>query len=124
MSRLAVIAPIKWGSYRAAKDLIEKGPPFDPGLTPLDRHEVFLTDTEVVFVFEGPGVSESLESLLDDISVWQEADTWRAHLAGRPRLAEALYHWERRQKDEGPVPAGSWRKTGIRSRGFRSREDP
>ena len=105
MSRLAVIAPIKWGSYRAAKSLIEKGPPFDPGLTPLDRHEVFLTDTEVVFVFEGPGVSEALESLLDDFSVWQEADTWRAHLAGRPRLAEDLYHWERRQRDENPAGA-------------------
>ncbi len=105
MSRLAVIAPIKWGSYRAAKSLIEKGPPFDPGLTPLDRHEVFLTDTEVVFVFEGPGVSESLDSLLDDLSVWQEADAWRAHLAGRPRLAEDLYHWERRQIDENAAQA-------------------
>ena len=105
MSRLAVVAPIKWGSYRAAKGLIEKGPPFDPGLTPLDRHEVFLTDTEVVFVFEGSGVREAVESLLDNLSVWQEADTWRAHLAGRPRLAEDLYHWERCQKDDSPPAA-------------------
>ena len=97
MSRLAVVAPIKWGSYRDAKRLIQKGPPFDPGLTALDRHEVFLTDTEVVFLFEGPGVREALESLFGDISVWQEADEWRAHLAGRPRLADDLYHWERGQ---------------------------
>jgi len=107
MSRLAVIAPIKWGFYRAAKGLIEKGPPFDPGLTPLDRHEVFLSDTEVVFVFEGPGAREALESLLDDLSVWHEADSWRALLAGPPRLAEDLFHWERRQKDESPASATS-----------------
>jgi hypothetical protein len=100
MSRLAVVAPIKWGSYRAAKDLIEKGPPFDPGLTPLDRHEVFLTDTEVVFVFEGDAAGEVLEALLDDLSVLREADAWRAHLAGRPRLADELYHWERRRNGE------------------------
>lgn len=101
MSRLAVVAPIKWGSYRAAKSLIEKGPPFDPDVTPLDRHEVFLTDTEVVFVFDGPGAREVLEALLDDLSVWQEADAWRAHLAGRPRLAEELYHWDRPAAGDG-----------------------
>jgi hypothetical protein len=95
MSRLAVVAPIKWGSFREAKRLIEKGPPFDPELTQLDRHEVFLTDTEVVFVFEAPGAREALESLFTDVSFWSEAEDWRRHLAGRPRLADDLYHWER-----------------------------
>ncbi len=99
MSRLVVVAPIKWGSFRDAKRLIEHGPPFDPLLTPLARHEVYLTDTEVVFVFEGPGVREALESLFDDVSVWKEADDWRTHLAGRPRLADSLYHWERNGAD-------------------------
>jgi hypothetical protein len=95
MSRVAVVAPIKWGSYRAAKLLVEKGPPFDPALTALARHDVFLTDTEVIFVFDGPGASEVVGSLLGDVSVWGEADEWREHLAGRPRLADDLFHWER-----------------------------
>ena len=95
MSRVAVVAPIKWGSYQEAKRLVERGPPFDPELTPLVRHEVFLTDTEIIFIFEGPGASDVMGALLGDMSVWAQADEWRKHLAGRPRLADDLFHWER-----------------------------
>jgi hypothetical protein len=92
-TRVAVVAPIKYGAYSEARKLIEAGPPFDPTVTPLDSHDVFLTDTEVVFVFEGVGVREAVEALLEDVAVWQALVPWQQYLAGRPRLAEGLYHW-------------------------------
>jgi hypothetical protein len=96
MGRLALVVPIKWGSYRAVKRLIENGPPFDPALTGLEHHDVYLTDTEVVFVFEGPEANEHLGSLLADPAVSEAADDWRDLVVGTPRLAESLYHWEHR----------------------------
>ena len=94
-SRVAVVAPLKYGAYSEARRLVEEGPPFEPGDTPLERHDVFLTDTEAVFFFEGPGVREAIEGLLDDVAVWQALLPWHECLAGRPRVASDIYHWSR-----------------------------
>lgn len=95
MSRVAVVAPLKYGAYQDAKQLIESGPPFDPVETPLVRHEVFLSDAEVVFVFEGPDVTEAVAQLAVDPSVWRAAGAWADVLAGKPRIADESYRWSR-----------------------------
>lgn len=95
MSRVAMVAPLKYGAYQDAKELIASGPPFDPAATPLIRHEVFLSDTEVVFVFEGPDVTEAVTEIAADPSVWRSAGAWAELLAGRPRVADESYHWSR-----------------------------
>lgn len=95
MNRVAVVAPLKYGAYQDAKQLIESGPPFDPTETPLVCHEVFLSDTEVVFVFEGPDVGEAVAQLAADPSVWRAAGAWADLLAGKPRIADESYRWSR-----------------------------
>ena len=95
MNRVAVVAPLRYGAYQDAKQLIESGPPFDPTQTPLVCHEVFLSDAEVVFVFEGPDVGDAVAQLAADPSVWRAAGAWADLLAGKPRIADQSYGWSR-----------------------------
>ena len=95
MTTIAVIAPLKYGAQAEARALIAAGPPFDPELTPLDRHQVFVTGNEAVFLFEGTHARAAVEELVGEAAVWRAALAWRHCLAGRPRIAEGLFDWRR-----------------------------
>lgn len=95
MSRLLVVAPLKDGVRERARELVAGGPPFEPEGTSLTSHQVYLTEREVVFVFEGAEPRAAVEELAGDPSVWRAAASWRDILAGRPRLAEQAYDWSR-----------------------------
>jgi mannose-6-phosphate isomerase-like protein (cupin superfamily) len=101
---------LKPGRLEAARELLRGGPPFDPSLTALASHGVFLLDDEVLFVFETHG-SVDLERLLDldgppAVAAWRELST------GEVRLVEQAYSWNRddplpgRSSPEAPSPAG------------------
>ena len=51
-TKTAILLPLREGSRGEAQRLLESGPPFDPAETRLERHEVYLGDREVLFVFE------------------------------------------------------------------------
>ncbi len=53
MERIAVIAKLKPNAEKRATELIETGPPFDPDQLGFDRHSVYLSGNQAVFVFEG-----------------------------------------------------------------------
>jgi hypothetical protein len=94
--RTALVIPLKQEAHTAVRALLEAGPPFDPEQTTgLDRHEVFLTSQEAVFVFESQLGVEALEPLLAEPELWKAATAWRDHLAGPPRLAEDVFSWTR-----------------------------
>jgi len=94
--RTALVIPLKKEAHEAVRGLLEAGPPFDPEQTTgLDRHEVFLTSEEAVFVFESKLGAEALEPLLAEPELWEAAAAWRDHLAGPPRLAEDVFSWTR-----------------------------
>lgn len=96
MSRAVVVVPLREGASRRAAELLRKGPPFDPEEIGLERHHVFLTDQEAVFVFEAddPGAAERLAA---NGSVWSAAVGWKDLVAGPPRLADDAYSWLRPQ---------------------------
>ena len=66
MEQLAIVARLKSGAEQRAAELVVKGPPFEPEATGLDRHAVYLSAGEVVFVFEGREVEWIVEQLVDD----------------------------------------------------------
>ena len=105
MEKLAIFARLKPGAEAQAAELIEKGPPFDPGEDGrVDRHVVYLSAGEVVFVFEGREVEWVVEELVDDPMHWLAADAlqaWRPLVEGEPRIARPAYAWA-----HGPVPSG------------------
>ena len=61
MTTLVVVAPLREGAQERARELLAEGPPFDPEETVFDRHEVFLGEREVVFLFAGRAESGGLE---------------------------------------------------------------
>jgi hypothetical protein len=93
--RVTLIVPLKEHAIEHARMLVAEGPPFDADEKGLERHEVFLTDREAVFLFEGPNAAEIVQSLARDPSAWRAAVKWRRLLAGAPRLAHSAYTWQR-----------------------------
>lgn len=101
MSRLVVILPLKAGGRDRAEELLGQGPPFDLEATQFDGHHVFLTDREVVFVFEGAGPGRTLELPAEDPALWRAADSWAECMSERPRIASTAYSWLRTPEPEG-----------------------
>jgi len=93
--RIAIVLPLREDAHDAVLALITAGPPFDPEALDLDRHLVFLTASEAVFLFESKLGADALEPLLQDPKLWQSVAAWHDHLAGPPRIAEDVYSWER-----------------------------
>jgi len=93
--RIAIVLPLREDAHDAVLALMTAGPPFDPAALDLDRHLVFLTASEAVFIFESRLGADALEPLLQDPKLWQSVAAWHDHLAGPPRIAEDVYSWER-----------------------------
>jgi hypothetical protein len=112
--RTAVVIPLREGSFEAVRLLLEAGPPFDPDRIGLDRHQVFLTPVEAIFVFESRLGEKALEPLLEQPELWQSAAAWHAHVAGPPTIAEDVYSWTRPEAgvDRSLLPPGLRNGTG------------
>jgi hypothetical protein len=55
---------------------------------------VLLSEREVIFLFEGAQLHETMQRLLRDRSVWLAASGWAGVIAGPPRLAEQRFGWD------------------------------
>jgi len=95
MSRLVLVVPLREGTAARARELLDEGPPFELGASELERHEVFLTDREAVFLFETAGDEPPLRLQAGDPTLRKAAAAWRECLAGRPRKAETAFSWTR-----------------------------
>lgn len=96
MQRIAVIAKLKPGAADDARELIDQGPPFDPETLGFDRHVVYLSDEEIVFIFEGARVGALVRTLAGAGEGTRQAfAAWEQLLDGLPRLAHEAYHWQR-----------------------------
>ena len=94
--RVAVVVPLAPGGRDTALELLGKGPPFDPeGIQGLDRHEVFVTPEEAVFVFESDIGADALAQLLAEPGFWQEPREWQKLIAAPLRIAEGHSLWTR-----------------------------
>jgi len=100
MTRLVFVAPLKEGARIQAEKLLEQGHPFELERTRFDRHEVFVTDLEVVFLFEGP-TGSVLELSGEDPALWKAAAAWSKCLAARPRVARSAFSWRRSEDRDG-----------------------
>jgi len=100
-NRVIVIVPLKPESHASVRRLLQQGPPFDPGaIEGLDRHQVFLTPDEAVFVFESHVAADALAPLLADPKLWEAAAAWGEYVAGAPRIAEEVFSWTRSEAPE------------------------
>ncbi len=101
MSRFVVTARLREGSGPKVAELLRSGPPFDIEETSLERHEVFLGENEVVFLFEGPHAEAEARRLLLDTRVLSRVGHVGLHIEGRPRLPAEVFRWERAARLDG-----------------------
>jgi hypothetical protein len=94
MSRAVVVVPLREGARERAAELLRGGPPFDPDGVGLERHHVFLTEQEAVFIFEADS-RDAAEKLIGEGRFWSAASAWKDLVAGPPRIAEDAYSWVR-----------------------------
>jgi hypothetical protein len=106
--RLTLVLPLAPGALPKVRTLLADGPPFDPEALGLDRHHVYLTESEAIFVFESDRGAAALEPLLSSSTLWESAAAWQAHLAGPPRIAEDAFSWTRPRPglDRSLLPPG------------------
>ncbi len=90
---VGIIVPLRKRVLADAAALVEQGPPFDLEAVGIERHDVLLSEREVIFLFEGTQLDETIQRLLHDPSVWQAASGWARVIAGPPRLAEQRFGW-------------------------------
>ena len=88
----AIVVPLRPGSRTEVEALLRNGPPFDPSRVGLVRHEVFVSEDEVIFVFRGVS-SVFAQRLAEDDSFWNAVTAWRPLVRGRARFADAAYSW-------------------------------
>jgi len=115
--RIVVVLPLKPEAHEAVSALLKQGPPFDPAsIEGLDRHEVYLTASEAVFVFESELGADVLAPLLADPKLWELVSAWGQHVAGAPRIADEAFSWGRAVPDEDlfylPTPGPGYSEGG------------
>lgn len=102
MEQIAIVARLKSGAEPHAADLIAEGPPFEPARSGLERHTVYLSAGEVIFVFEGHEVEWIVDGLVDEPFHWPvlaALDEWRPLLEDNPRIARPMFTWMREPRD-------------------------
>ncbi len=92
--QIAILAQIRPGQRPALEHLLENGPPFDLAAEGFEHHEVFLGDTDVIFVFTGPGALSQLERVAaarDGFSELLKMST----LVTAPRILSQTFEWQK-----------------------------
>jgi hypothetical protein len=95
MQRIAVIAKLKPNAEQRATELIETGPPFDPDQLGFERHSVYLSGNQVVFVFEGGRLDHLLHGIVRDPDNVRAFGAWEPIIDGFPSVAREAYTWQR-----------------------------
>jgi hypothetical protein len=93
--QIAVFAEIRPGKRADLERALAEGPPFDLEKEGFEHHEVFIGDTDVVFVFTGPGAASELRRLAATPELFRHV-IHMADVLAAPRLLEQTFHWERR----------------------------
>ena len=104
VERIAIVATLRPGAYERAQELLKGGPPFDLGTGIFDRHAVYLSHQEVMFVFEGVEVEWRLDDLVDDFTQWKLKEAfseWQQLVEGSPRIARQAFYSEAGTEEPG-----------------------
>jgi hypothetical protein len=100
---LAVRVPLKPGCLSHARKLLAKGPPLQPALLGLSGHEVYLSESEAVFVFRGTDVRAKVGKAARHPAVWRAGLAWQRCFAAPPQVADDATFLE-----IDAVPTYSW----------------
>ena len=97
MGRFVLVARLKPDGRRRAEELVAEhsalgGAELEGAL---DRHSIFLSETEVVFLFEGERAHESVRAVFNDPAQSTLISHWLPLFDGPLHQAAEAYLWER-----------------------------
>jgi hypothetical protein len=97
MERFVLAARLKPGGHERAQALLAEHSALSAGdlERAFDRHVIFLSETEVIFFFEGEGAPESVRALFNDPVRSALIGHWLPLFDGPLHRAEEAYVWER-----------------------------
>jgi hypothetical protein len=95
--KISVVAQIRPGKRDELARLLEQGPPFDLEAEGFERHEVFVGDTDVVFIFTGPGAVGRLERMAASRALFSLVLKMTG-LVSAPRMLNQTFEWHRGTK--------------------------
>jgi hypothetical protein len=99
---LAVRVPLKRGCLDRARTLLEQGPPLDPASLGLSGHDVYLRESEAVFVFRGRDVRAHIAAAIGHPAIWRAGLAWQRCFAAAPQIvdlddlsldSDLAFHW-------------------------------
>jgi CBS domain-containing protein len=114
VDRIAVTARFPPEHAEQVRTLLEAGPPYDLAEAGIDRHAVYLSAHEAVFVFEGPEIEWEVEDLADSFfhpELQAALSGWRELLAEEPHIGRPVFVWER-GVDGATLPARAPARVG------------
>ncbi len=92
--KISVIAQIRPGKRDELERMLEQGPPFDLGAEGFERHEVFLGDTDALFIFTGPGAMSQIERMAGSRALYAQVIKMSGYLSA-PRVLNQTFEWHR-----------------------------
>jgi hypothetical protein len=97
MDRFVLAARLKPDGYQRAQALLAEHSALSSEdlEQAFDRHVIFLSETEVIFLFEGEGAHESVRALFNDPVRSALISRWLPLFDGPLHRAEEAYLWER-----------------------------
>jgi len=94
MDRVVLVARLKPNSRERVQELVAEYPSPEGLTAAFDRHAIFLSETEVVFFFEGPDADRSVRAILNDPVSSSEIGHWIPLFDGPLHRALEAYYWE------------------------------
>lgn len=91
--RLAIVAKLRPGSRERAREIVAAGAPYELGQSGFRRHDIFLAEDTVVFVFEGQDIEALVSRLIGDPASSAAFGVWGPLLQGTPALAHQEFSW-------------------------------
>ena len=92
---IAIVVPLAEGRCDVVREFLDEGPPFDPAAIGLEKHAVYLTEREAIFVFDTDQGVEAFERIVAESELWDVVGAWERCACEEPRVATAIYDWRR-----------------------------
>lgn len=95
--RVVLLAALKPGARERALELLEEAAENEDHDAVTDRQSVFLSDRDVIFLFEGEGARASVRELLNDPVLSTFLGGWLPLFDGPLHRAQEAFFFERRR---------------------------
>ena len=95
MDRVVLVARLRPDAREHALELLAQEPAPAPVEESLDGRAIFISESEIVFLFEGLDADESLRAIFNDPVRSTELGHWLPLFDGPLHSASEVYFWER-----------------------------